>query len=236
LTPSNAAQRRFWFQQRLRRLFRLLTHVARAAFVPTVLFIFAFDFFTFDEPRRPTERELQDVVAGVVFTGAFERVDEGLRLLAMGTIPRLYVSGVNAGAGINPKTFVQQFAIRTYGLDRIRPLASCCVEWGEKANNTLENAFDTKCWVERRGITEPILLVTSRRHMRRAFVALTGALPGHVIIPYPVDDALTSDDDGKARVWEYVKSLGTAIFFRVPRFATLEKYKGPFAKGCPEKL
>jgi DUF218 domain len=67
----------------------------------------------------------------------------------------------------------------------LQSLVACCVEWGENATNTLQNAQDTKCWVERREVVGPLLLITSRLHMARAIAALSAALPGRVLIAYP---------------------------------------------------
>ena len=109
----------------------------------------------------------------------------GLRLADAGTVPRLYISGVNGNAGIDPARFVEQFSIRNAGIADLQRRVACCIEWGERADNTFDNAQDTKCWVGRRGLTGPLLLITSRQHMARAMAALSGALPDRVIVPYP---------------------------------------------------
>ena len=156
--------------------------VAARIFLGAALVGVALDFFAFDSLSVPSDAEVRRAAAAVVFTGAFERVDAGLRLLEAGAVPRLYVSGVNANAGIPPARFVSQFSLRNPSIADLPRLVACCVEWGEDADNTLENAFDTKCWVDRRGVSGPLLLITSRRHMARALAALSGALPGRALI------------------------------------------------------
>lgn len=47
--------------------------------------------------------------AAVVFTGQFNRVNATLRLFEDGQITRLFISGVNPGAGIEAATFADQF-------------------------------------------------------------------------------------------------------------------------------
>jgi uncharacterized SAM-binding protein YcdF (DUF218 family) len=172
----------------------------------------------------------------VVFTGAFERVDAGLQLLDAGIVPRLYISGVNANAGILPTDFVSQFAMRNPNIADLRRLVECCVEWGERADNTFQNARDTECWLDRRRLTGPLLLITSRSHMARAMAALSGALPSRVLIPYPVDDSRPFPDPLRGRAFEYVKYLGAIVAVRLPWIVGAQRLYGPLAGACPEKL
>src|SRR5271165_4516435 len=90
-------------QRNRRRGLRLaLMRVAGRIFLGLALISVALGFLVFDSFDVPLEAEVRRASAGIVFTGAFERVDAGLQLLNAGAIPRLYVSGVNAGAGILP--------------------------------------------------------------------------------------------------------------------------------------
>ena len=134
-------------------------------------------FAAFDSFSIPSEAEVRRASAAVVFTGAFERVDAGLQLVNAGAVPRLYVSGLNANAGILPARFVSHFSERNPNIADLRRLVECCVEWGELADNTFQNARDTKCWADRRGLTGPLLLITSRRHMARAHDRALGRAP-----------------------------------------------------------
>ena len=166
-----------------RRGLRLaLMRVAGRGFLGVALISVALGFLAFDSFDVPSEADVRRTSVGIVFTGAFERVDAGLQLLYAGAIARLYVSGVNAGAGILPARFVSQFSARNQNIADLQGLVACCVEWGERANNTFQNAQDTKCWVDRRGMTGSLLLITSRRHMARALAALSGALPRRELI------------------------------------------------------
>ena len=194
------------------------------------------DFFAFDSFSVLSDAEVRRASAAVVFTGAFERVDAGLQLLDAGVIPRLYVSGVNANAGIPPARFVSQFSVRNPSIADLPRLVECCVEWGERADNTIQNAWDTKCWAERRGVSGPLLLITSRRHMARAMAALSGALPGRALIPYPVDDAPPSAGGLRGRAFEYVKYLGTHVAVRLPRIVRPKWLDQLIGEVCPATL
>ena len=220
-----------------RRGLRLaLMRVAGRVFLGMALISVALGFLAFDSFDVPSEAEVRRTSVGIVFTGAFERVDAGLRLLNAGAIPRLYVSGVNAGAGILPARFVSQFSARNQNIADLQGLVACCVEWGERANNTFQNAQDTKCWVDRRGMTGPLLLITSRRHMARALAALSGALPRRELIPYPVDEALSPTDSLRERALEYVKYLGTIVAVRLPWVDNSNRLYGSFANTYPSTL
>ena len=60
---------------------------------------------------------------------------------------------------MDPAHFVEQFSMRNPDIADLPRLVACCVEWGERADNTFQNAQDTKCWAERRGLTGPLLLI-----------------------------------------------------------------------------
>ena len=190
-----------------------------------------FFFYSFSIPSWDRIRQ---VSAAVVFTGQYERVDAGLRLADAGTVPRLYISGVNGNAGLDPARFIEQFSIRNPDIADLRRLVACCVELGERADNTFQNAQDTKCWVDRRGLTGPLLLITSRRTLARATAALSGALPGRAIIPYPVEDG--PNEVGRNRMRKYLKFLVTMVVGRLPLIFGGKPVYGPFAEGCPETL
>jgi uncharacterized SAM-binding protein YcdF (DUF218 family) len=195
---------------------RVLRLIAIRACFGLTLISFAVGFVAFDACKVPSEAEIRQTSAGVVFSGAFERVDAGLNLLSAGYISRLYISGLNAGAGIVPRGFVDQFAPRNPNITDLKGLVACCVEWGENAQNTLENATETSCWMARQTLKGPLLLITSRLHMPRAAITLSRALPNQEIIPYPVDDD-SSSRLYRTRTLEFLKYLATIAVIHVPR-------------------
>jgi len=207
-----------------------LARIARRGFLALALISFALGFLAFDSFTVPLEAEVRRAPAGIVFTGAYERVDAGLQLLAARAIPRLYVSGVNAGAGILPARFVTQFSLRNPNIADLQRLVACCVEWGEDAANTVQNAWDTKCWVDHRELVGPLLLITSRGHMARAMTALSAALPYRLIIAYPVEDAFLSDHPMRGRAIEYLKYLGTVVALRMPSIIGARLFDVPVAE------
>ena len=150
-----------------RGVYSVLWRAAGSGFLGLALIGVAVGYVSFDSFSIPSLERIRQVSAAVVFTGQFDRVDVGLRLADAGAVPRLYISGVNGNVGLDPAHFVEQFSIRNPDIADLRRLVACCVEWGERADNTFQNAQDTKCWVDRRGLAGPLLLITSRQHMAR---------------------------------------------------------------------
>lgn len=212
----------------------MLARVAGPGVFCLVLIGAAVDYSRFDAFSIPSEVQIRTVSAAVVFTGQFGRVDAGLRLVNAGAVPRLYISGVNRRAGIYPANFVKQFSARNPDILGLKRLVKCCVEWGERARNTFQNAQDTKCWVDRRRLTGSLLLITSNRHMARAMAALSGTLSGGEIIPYAVDEGprLT----GSKRTRAYFNYLITIAVARLPRSVGGQHVFGPYVGTCPETL
>jgi uncharacterized SAM-binding protein YcdF (DUF218 family) len=118
---------------------------------------------------------LGDTVAGtlpattVVFTGQFDRIEKGIALLQEGRVERLFISGVNRGAGLTTGTFTRQFGLSPALRDG---LAHGVIMLATEAQDTVENALETTCWLGRQHGTDPVLLITSQRHMPRASLLL----------------------------------------------------------------
>ena len=58
---------------------------------------------------------------------------------------RLYISGVNESAGIDPAHLVEQFSIRNPNIADLRRLVACCVEWGQHANSSASRFCRLSC-------------------------------------------------------------------------------------------
>jgi uncharacterized SAM-binding protein YcdF (DUF218 family) len=108
----------------------------------------------------------------VVFTGQFDRIETGLALLAEGRIDRLFISGVNAGAGLSPEGFARQFELSDVLKDH---LAAGRIILATAANTTVENGCETAQWLSSHPDVSRVLLITSRPHMPRAALVLARA-------------------------------------------------------------
>ncbi len=206
--------------------------VLALALVIGALASFAWKLAQFDAAEPPSDADIRRAAAAVVFTGDFTRIDAALKLLAAGRVRKVYISGVNVGAGLIKQNFVTQFSRRNPEIAHLDKLVACCVEMGEAAESTIQNALETQCWLTRRSIEGPILLVTSRMHMARALGLLSRTARNRDIIPFPVADDASSLSDA-ARAEEYDKFVQTLVLVRIPGLLRLESFSGPFAKGCP---
>ena len=109
----------------------------------------------------------------VVLTGGADRLPTALSLLEKKKAPKMLISGVNSKVSMGAlfgridKEFLDQ------------------IELGYKADNTFENALETKEWTEKNKI-KSILLVTSFYHMPRSLFELRSAMSDIQIYPVPV--------------------------------------------------
>lgn len=146
------------------------------------------------------EQGKQKTEAIVVLTGGNGRVNEALDLLHQKLAPKLFISGVH-------KDTTKDDIYKSWKNKSARH--PCCVSLGYHANDTLENAQETKEWVEKNKI-QTLRLVTSSYHMPRAYLEISKTLPNREIIQHPV----FSDDfqPWEGRFWtltfsEYNKTL-----------------------------
>jgi len=111
--------------------------------------------------------------SGIVFTGQFNRIRLGLQLIEEGQIDTLFISGVNAGAGINPATFAEQFELSPALVEYLK---TSKIVLATSAQSTFENAIETTCWLKNKNV-KSVVLITSKSHMARAYVALKKTSP-----------------------------------------------------------
>lgn len=158
--------------------------------------------------RMEPSRSAEDLETNaVVFTGQFDRVFAGLDMLREGLVENLFISGVNPGAGMTRERFAMQFSLDA---NLQRALASGRLALGERAENTLENAAETACWYKRRGLSGPLLLITSCLHMPRASLALERSLSDVDVVRMCLSNA-AKDVTTEALINEFKKFIVTLV-------------------------
>jgi hypothetical protein len=176
------------------------------------LFLFA-SFIGFGDLTTPSQAQLTNAKVAVIFGGGEGRISSGLRLINSGAIIRLFISGDNLD---NHNAFIDFYSWRNPDLLDIKQMLKCCIEWSGKAQNTIENAAETKCWLIKAGVAGPIVLITSQEHIERALLVLSWQLGSRTIIPYPAPDPWhprSETDRVRAFVVEYAKYVSTMAYY-----------------------
>jgi len=150
----------------------------------------------------------------IVFTGQFDRVDMALALFEQGAVERLFISGVNAGAGMRPEDFATQFHLSETAQAGLR---GGQITLASDAKTTLENALETACWLAQKGpFPDGIVLITGRAHMPRAALALERALeqPLALVRLSPAEERTLAP---RQRFAEFGKFAATALLGLWPK-------------------
>ncbi|BAQ15481.1 YdcF family protein [Methyloceanibacter caenitepidi] len=156
-----------------------------------VMLIIGFIVFANGLAREP--KDPPHATDGItVLTGGVSRIDEAMKLMAQKRARRVLITGVNR------ETTLEQLKTLTPEGERY---FDCCVDIDKAALNTIDNATQTARWVAENGYRS-VIVVTSNYHMPRALAELERAMPGIVLVPYPVVD----NNVEVARWWEF---LGT---------------------------
>lgn len=176
---------------------------ALAALAITWLLGFAI-FMQHIKSSRPVHPE-KAADAIIVLTGGAQRVNQGLDLLAQGQAKTLFITGVNGRVTLDEILDLWKRPIIKQDSD------DCCIILDHKAQNTIQNARETKLWAQQNGI-KTIRLVTSDYHMPRARLEFRANMPDVEILPWPVR-SLNSRNQNR-QLWqlcfgEYNKSLIT---------------------------
>tara|TARA_B100000287_G_scaffold329982_1_gene314543 strand:- start:7738 stop:8322 length:585 start_codon:yes stop_codon:yes gene_type:complete len=164
-------------------------------------------------PKKVFIEELEknnEKIGIVVLTGGKSRIEKGLDLLLKGYGNKLFISGVFMPSEIQTK----------FSLEREKSkLIQCCVFFGEKATNTLENAYEVNKWLEENDQISSIILVSSYYHLPRSIMIFEKKIkPNIKIFPVPAVVERNIKDQPffhiKLIVSEYLKVIYTIIFIR----------------------
>lgn len=123
---------------------------------------------------KPPENPMADGI--VVLTGGADRLNAAIALLQRGQAKRLLISGVH------PETGPAALSDVTIGT---KTLFECCVDLGREARNTRGNAREAAKWAIAHNYHR-LIVVTANYHTPRTLLEFHKALPGAVLIAYPV--------------------------------------------------
>lgn len=127
------------------------------------------------QPQNPAE----PTDAIIVLTGGAQRVNKGLDLLSTGQAKKLFITGVNGHVSLQEIMNLWKRPIIEQDSN------DCCIVLDHKAQNTIQNAQETKNWAQKERI-KTLRLVTSDYHMPRARLEFMHNIPGIKILAWPV--------------------------------------------------
>jgi uncharacterized SAM-binding protein YcdF (DUF218 family) len=155
---------------------KFLRYAVNTILLLLLLWALGFAVYIFSSLSMKPEKPDRATDAVVVLTGGDKRVETGLSLLADGQSKYLFISGVN------PQVTEGEIRVMWKGQP---PLPACCIALGRHSGTTIENARETREWIESMKFSS-IRLVTANYHMHRALLELSHVMPDLEIIPHPI--------------------------------------------------
>lgn len=150
----------------MKKLFYIATFTVSAWLIGFLIFNHYINSFAYDDSST------QAIIA---LTGGRNRIIEATKLLNDGKADKMFISGVAKKASL--KAIQKRNGLAT---ENSREIAL-----GKKATNTIENAIETKAWLEQNHV-QSIRLVTSNYHLPRSIMEFKAQNPDLKIIAHPV--------------------------------------------------
>jgi uncharacterized SAM-binding protein YcdF (DUF218 family) len=172
------------------------------AIVLSAVYLVGFAAFVANLPAAEPRAVHADAV--VALTGSEDRLDAAVTLFGRGVGRRLLITGVHR---FMTKAFLKRLL---HG----GPRFDCCVDLGFSATNTHGNAMETAGWARAHGYRS-LVVVTANYHMPRSIEEFSAAMPGVMLVPYPVPEIVAARrwwlDPVAIRTlqYEYAKYLGS---------------------------
>ncbi len=194
----------------IRAMGRLLTRVlAILGLAAVLLVVILLDHIIRTDTDDRSERPPRTVV---VFTGAYDRIYLGLDMIASDAADYLLISGANRTSGLIPHKFPVLFDPTPKQAEWV---TSGRIVLAADAHSTFENALETNCWLDTLTDVDEVTIITSRRHMARASLALERAT-GSVSVVRLISDPLEPYDRLKIDLDEFGKFAVTWLVTLLP--------------------
>jgi len=135
-----------------------------------------FLWFLIQVNENHTSKTFHQTDAIVVLTGGSNRIETGIALLDEKISEKLFISGVHDTVKMQDVAHL---------VNKHMELLPQGIELGYEADDTVENAEETKEWIEKNDI-QSITLVTAHYHLPRSMIEFRKIMPHLKIIPYAV--------------------------------------------------
>lgn len=180
-----------------------------------MIYLLGFVAFATYQPKGAVSLDRIDGV--VALTGGELRIDTAYRLFERGIGKRLLISGVYPGTSKEKLVDMLAGPVPTdKTAEKTRESRVLHIDVGYAAESTQGNAREAAAWA-RFYHFGTLLIVTARYHMPRSLSEFREAMPGVVLVPYPIDPESIPKDwwhHGRAiRVLhhEYAKYLAATV-------------------------
>ena len=141
-----------------KNIFFLLISIFLAGFIWWLIFLFNILPKNYYSKTFPNSSLNNGVV---VLTGGKMRIEKGMEILQKGYADKMFISGV-----FKPSEIEMRFKIEKSKKD----LLECCINFGEKAKNTIENASEADNWLKKNPEIKKVILITSYYHLPRSIL------------------------------------------------------------------
>ena len=145
-----------------------------------------------------------------VLTGGKMRIERGMEILQKGYAEKMFISGVFMPSEIETKFRIEKSK---------KDLLDCCINFGAKAKNTIENAVEVKQWLSDNSEIIKIILITSYYHLPRSILMFEKKIDRNLeVFPVPAVEKVNLLEQPffhiKLITSEYFKVIYTLLFVK----------------------
>ena len=141
-----------------KNIFFILSSIILLGYIWWLIFLFNIlpkNYYSKTFPNTSSETGV------VVLTGGKMRIEKGMEILQKGFAEKMFISGVFMPSEIEMKFNSEKSK---------KDLLDCCVNFGAKAKNTIENAIEANQWLKDNSEITKIILITSYYHLPRSIL------------------------------------------------------------------
>lgn len=190
-----------------KNIFSILISIILAGFIWWIIFLFNIlpkNYYSKTFPDSSYDTGI------VVLTGGKMRIERGMEILQKGYAEKMFISGVFMPSEIETKFRIEKSK---------KDLLDCCINFGAKAKNTIENAVEVNQWLSDNSEIIKIILITSYYHLPRSILMFEKKIDRNLeVFPVPAVEKVNLLEQPffhiKLITSEYFKVIYTLLFVK----------------------
>ena len=190
-----------------KNIFLILISIILVGFIWWIIFLFNIlpkNYYSKTFPDSSYETGI------VVLTGGKMRIERGMEILQKGYAEKMFISGVFMPSEIETKFRIEKSK---------KDLLDCCINFGAKAKNTIENAVEVNQWLSDNSEIIKIILITSYYHLPRSILMFEKKIDRNLeVFPVPAVEKVNLLEQPffhiKLITSEYFKVIYTLLFVK----------------------